>query len=175
MKELQKIGLGGGCHWCTEAVFQSLNGVFKVEQGFIASKGAYASFSEAVIVHFLEDRIPLRDIITIHLHTHSSTYQHSMRNKYGSAVYVFSDAEVSTVSLVLESLQRDFDEKLITQVHLLRTFKSSDSQFHDYYFTDPERPFCKRHIHPKLQVLKAKFPKQYCLSTQINSKKYSLI
>jgi peptide-methionine (S)-S-oxide reductase len=37
MQQINRIGFGGGCHWCTEAVFQSLIGVEKVEQGFIAS------------------------------------------------------------------------------------------------------------------------------------------
>lgn len=170
MQELQKIGLGGGCHWCTEAVFQSLRGVFKVAQGFIASNGKATSYSEAVIVHYSEAIIPLKAIIDIHLHTHNSTSQHSMRTKYRSAVYVFSDAEVSTVSLVLESLQRDFDKKLITQVLPFRAFKASDSQFHNYYNTDPERPFCKTHIAPKLQMLKTKFSKEYHLDAKLRGK-----
>jgi len=163
MKQLQKIGLGGGCHWCTEAVFQSLKGVFKVEQGFIASTGERDSYSEAVIVHFCDAIIALKDIITIHLHTHSSTSQHSMRNTYRSAVYVFSDAEVGPISTLLECLQYDFEKKLITQVLSFGTFKASDSQYHDYFFTDPNRPFCRTYIAPKLRLLLDKF------SVQINS------
>ena len=163
MQQLQKIGLGGGCHWCAEAVFQSLKGVFKVEQGFIASTGVHESFSEAVIVHFSEDTLPLKDIISIHLHTHNSTSQHSMRNKYRSAVYVFSDADVSQLSILVKNLQYDFDKKIITQVLPFGAFKTSDSQFHDYYYTDPERPFCRTHIAPKLRLLLDKF------SVQMNS------
>lgn len=159
MRQLRKIGLGGGCHWCTEAVFQSLKGVFKVAQGFIASTGVYDSFSEGVIVHFSEETISLKDIIAIHLHTHSSTSQHAMRKKYRSAVYVFSDEDKGLISVLLEELQSDFDKSLITQVLPFDTFKPSESQFHNYYITDPERPFCKTHIVPKLQLLKAKFSK----------------
>lgn len=160
MQKIQKIGLGGGCHWCTEAVFQSLKGVFKVEQGFIASKGLHESFSEAVIVHFSEDTIALKDIISIHLHTHNSTSQHSMRNKYRSAVYVFSDADVSPLSIIVKNLQYDFDKKIITQVLPFGAFKTSDSKFHDYYYTDPKRPFCRTHIAPKLRLLLDKFSVQ---------------
>jgi peptide-methionine (S)-S-oxide reductase len=170
MQQLQKIGLGGGCHWCTEAVFQSLKGVFEVAQGFISSTGEHESYSEAVIVHYSEDSIPLKDIIAIHLHTHNSTSQHSMRNKYRSAIYVFSDKEVNSISIILESLQSDFDKKLITQVLPFGSFKASDSQFHDYYFTDPERPFCKTHIAPKLKVLKSKFSKEYRWDKKLSSK-----
>jgi len=51
-KVVKKIGFGGGCHWCTEAVFQSLRGVLFVEQGYIASTEPNSSFSEAVIVSY---------------------------------------------------------------------------------------------------------------------------
>lgn len=160
MRQIQKIGLGGGCHWCTEAVFQSLKGVYKVEQGFIASTGVNSSFSEAVIVHFYEDSISLKDIIAVHLHTHNSTSQHSMRSKYRSAVYVFSNAVAGLISGLLIEVQNDFDEPLVTQVLPFNAFKPSDSQFHNYYFTDTERPFCKTHIKPKLQLLLDTFSAQ---------------
>ena len=76
-----KIGFGGGCHWCTEAVFQSLIGVETVEQGYIASEDDMTSFSEAIIVHFNQEEITLKALIEIHLFTHKSTSNHSMRSK----------------------------------------------------------------------------------------------
>jgi len=84
-----KIGFGGGCHWCTEAVFQSLKGVRSVAQGFIASTEKNSSFSEAVIVFYDAAIITLKDLIEIHLHTHNSTSNHRFRKKYRSAVYYF--------------------------------------------------------------------------------------
>ncbi|WP_343065456.1 peptide-methionine (S)-S-oxide reductase [Arenibacter arenosicollis] len=86
METNQKIAFGGGCHWCTEAVYQSLKGVEVVEQGFVASKGEESFFSEAVIVHYDPKSIALKDLILIHLYTHKSTSDHSMRNKYRSAI-----------------------------------------------------------------------------------------
>jgi peptide-methionine (S)-S-oxide reductase len=60
------IGLGGGCHWCTEAVFQSLRRVTAVSQGFIASTAPHSSFSEAVIVEFDSMAISLAVLIEVH-------------------------------------------------------------------------------------------------------------
>jgi peptide-methionine (S)-S-oxide reductase len=67
--ELTKTAFGGGCHWCTEAVFQSLIGVAKVEQGWVASTAKNNTFSEAVIVYFDDNKIDLKTLIDIHLAT----------------------------------------------------------------------------------------------------------
>ena len=154
---MEKIGLGGGCHWCTEAIFQSLKGVTKVEQGFIAPRGNGASFSEAVIVHYHKEHIDLGDIIEIHLHTHKSTSEHSMRNKYRSAIYAFDEENRKKTLSILEDLQKDFDNKLITNVLRFSSFKPSATQFHNYYYGNPGKPFCETYISPKLKVLFEKF------------------
>ena len=80
--KIDQIALGGGCHWCTEAIFQSLIGVIKVEQGYVSSTGENSIFSEAVIIHFNAAKISLSNLIEIHLHTHNSISHHSMRDKY---------------------------------------------------------------------------------------------
>ena len=154
---MDKIGLGGGCHWCTEAVFQSLKGVSLVEQGFIAPGNQKASFSEAVIVHYNQNHIGLKDLIEIHLHTHKSTSAHSMRNKYRSAVYAFDIESWEASQNALMELQKGFGGQLVTQVLRFGQFKSSDVQFHDYYFSNPGKPFCETYISPKLKLLLKRF------------------
>jgi len=148
-----KIGLGGGCHWCTEAVFQSLKGVCKVEQGYIASDGINSSFSEAVIVHFNPDEIALQIVIEIHLHTHKSTSNHSMREKYRSAIYTFSGKQEKIATQLLASFQSEFDHKLITKVLPFSVFKASRESIQNYYFKNPNKPFCETFINPKLRFL----------------------
>lgn len=157
MEFLQKIALGGGCHWCTEAVFQSLIGVVKVEQGYVASKNENSSFSEAVIVHFNADKIPVKMLIEIHLYTHKSSSSHSMRTKYRSAVYTYSKEQRQQVAIIIESLQSDFENKLITEVLSFESFKASREQIQNYYYNNPQKPFCERFINPKLQMLLKRF------------------
>ncbi len=150
---LEKIAFGGGCHWCTEAVFQSLIGVRKVEQGHVASIGINSSFSEAVIVHFNPEVVALKLLIEIHLYTHKSTSMHSMREKYRSAVYTYSEIQKAKATKILENLQPEFNYKLITKVYSFSGFKASREELHDYYLKDPQKPFCKTFIAPKLKVL----------------------
>ena len=157
MNTTRKIGLGGGCHWCTEAVFQSLKGVKKVEQGFIASKGSDSSFSEAVIVHYDANLIAMKDLIGIHIHTHKSTSAHSMRDKYRSAIYAFNRRDETAAVNIIDELQGQFEELLITRVLSFAHFKPSDPMFLDYYYSDIEKPFCKTYISPKLKILLKKY------------------
>lgn len=155
-----KIGFGGGCHWCTEAVFQHLKGVFKVEQGWIASSGEEHSFSEAVIVYFDPKLIDLKTLVEIHLYTHKSTSNHSFRKKYRSAVYTFSETQKLTCKHYINSFQLDFNHQIITNVFPFVEFKISPKQFRNYYKKNPAKPFCKTYINPKLKLLLSKFSKQ---------------
>lgn len=153
MGELSKIGFGGGCHWCTEAVFQSLKGVHCVEQGWIASEGEDLAFSEAVIVTYNSTIIPLNILIEVHLHTHKSTSNHSMRKKYRSAVYYFDYNVQEMIALLISNLQAKFEHKIITKIVPFKTFKPSRAHIQDYYFKNPQKPFCETFINPKLHVL----------------------
>jgi peptide-methionine (S)-S-oxide reductase len=153
----QKIGLGGGCHWCTEAVFQSLLGVEDVAQGFVASDENHSSFSEAVIVDFNPEMISLGTLIEIHLYTHKSTSAHSMRSKYRSAVYYFNEEQQETIDQILQQLQNHVKEKIITKALPFRNFQESEARFQNYYYSNPEKPFCETHINPKLSLLLKQF------------------
>lgn len=153
---IERIGLGGGCHWCTEAVFQSLPGVGQVDQGFIRAPAPDDALSEAVVVHFDPAVIALTDLIEAHLHTHASTSAHSMRHKYRSAVYAFGEDQAAEARAALGVLQAQFDAPLITRVLAFAGFEASDVRFRNYYATDPERPFCRTHIAPKLAALRAR-------------------
>ncbi|EKO3632879.1 peptide-methionine (S)-S-oxide reductase [Vibrio parahaemolyticus] len=149
------IGLGGSCYWCTEAIFASLKGVVQVEQGWLSSYGEQHWPSEGIIMRFDPQQITLCDLIDIHLHTHSSTADHSRRHKYRSAVYTYNDAQQAAAQACLVQLQSQFDKPLITRAYRLNTFERSAAHYQDYYYTDPQRPFCQNIITPKLRQLLA--------------------
>ncbi|AQQ66870.1 peptide methionine sulfoxide reductase [Microbulbifer agarilyticus] len=155
--ESAQIGFGGGCHWCTEAVFQQLRGVERVDQGYIASQPPNADFSEAVIVHFDPKEMSLETLIEVHLYTHSATAVHQLRKNYRSAIYFFTAQQREIAQEALYKFQNDFADPLITEVLPYHEFRSSDPQHTNYYSSDPQRPFCQRYIEPKLQLLQSKF------------------
>lgn len=156
-----RIGFGGGCHWCTEAVFQSLRGVQQVDQGFIRSSPPNDSFSEAVIVTYDPALIPLDVLVSVHLRTHASTSRHSMRGKYRSAVYTFDGTQAEAVRRIIAQQQAEFDKPVITATVPYVGFKASPEQFQDYYLTNTGRPFCATYIDPKLAKIRQLYS-QYC-------------
>jgi peptide-methionine (S)-S-oxide reductase len=155
---MQKIGFGGSCHWCTEAIFRSLKGVNGVEQGWISSNSENATPSEAVIVEFNASVISLQTLIAIHLHTHSSTSSHEMRGKYRSAIYTCEESQLRTAMQAIQNLQKDFDEPIVTKVLPFQTFKLNEENYLNYYYKDPSKPFCQNIVLPKLKELIRRFP-----------------
>lgn len=160
-----KIAFGGSCHWCTEAIFQSLHGVNNVLQGWVSSIGEDDSFSEAVIVEFNDAIIPEETLIEVHLHTHSSTGNHSMRKKYRSAIYYYTEAQKISAERHISFLQKEFGKNIITQVLPFIDFKLNKNEFLNYYYENPTKPFCENVINPKLRILLNRFLKS------VNTKK----
>ncbi|WP_224824964.1 peptide-methionine (S)-S-oxide reductase [Cognatishimia sp. MH4019] len=153
----ERIGLGGGCHWCTEAVFQALAGVSSVTQGFIASAPPDDSYSEAVDLMFDPQVLPLEALLEVHLRTHASQSNHKMRGKYRSAVYVHSDAQAMVVATALAGLQEGFEAPLVTRVLPFRAFIPSEPRYQDYAARYRGGPFCERYIDPKLDMLRKEY------------------
>ncbi|SFB40749.1 peptide-methionine (S)-S-oxide reductase [Algoriphagus aquimarinus] len=159
MSEL-KIGFGGGCHWCTEAVFQALRGVSKVDQGWIASEGKFSSFSEAVMVTFDSESISLKTLIEIHLLTHASTSAHSFRSKYRSAIYYEHLEQKAMLEKAFEQAQEVVEGDAVTMILPLAEFKKNEEEFLNYYQSRPDAPFCQTYISPKLDMLRKRFTKE---------------
>lgn len=156
---IQKAGFGGGCHWCTEAVFSSLKGIISVQQGWIASDQENDWFSEGVIVEFDDTIISLPILVEIHLYTHSSMALHSMRSKYRSAVYTFNGSDITVIKDAIYTIQKNFENRIITAIIPYKSFKINRDESLNYYFSDPSRPFCENYINPKLQLIMRQFSK----------------
>jgi len=155
---VQKVAYGGGCHWCTEAIFQSLIGVNKVEQGWVSSSHPDATVpSEAVIVHFDDSLISLDILTEIHLFTHNATSNHTFRQKYRSAIYTFSALQHVETQRILEVKQKLFEKSLVTKVYPFGKFRLNEKQYLNYYKSNPEKPFCQVRIEPKLKILLEKY------------------
>ncbi|MEO0983492.1 MAG: peptide-methionine (S)-S-oxide reductase [Pseudomonadota bacterium] len=157
-QHLEKIGFGGGCHWCTEAVFQAVEGVLRVDQGWIAAEPPNDRLSEAVIAHFDPALTDIDTLIDVHTRTHASAADHSMRAKYRSAVYCFSPEQRRRADAALSRIGAETGRPLITKSLMFLRFKPSDKRYANYYETHADRPFSRTYIEPKLQRLRDERP-----------------
>ena len=154
---MAKAGFGGGCHWCTEGVFQALRGVAEVDQGFVQSDAPADAWSEGVIVTFDPSVIPLATLTEVHLRTHSATRARSPRSKYRSAIYIFEDSQRPEAEQAIIGFGDASGKPVHTLVLPFKGFKPSDERYRNYYRTDPSRPFCRRYIDPKLDLIRRHF------------------
>jgi peptide-methionine (S)-S-oxide reductase len=114
-------------------------------------------FSEGVLLEYDTQIIDLSTLIEVHLYTHSSTAQHSMRSKYRSAIYTTSAQQAVQASASIASLQVEFEQPIITEVCTFMAFRENIEAYRNYYFQNPQRPFCTNYIHPKLRLLQERF------------------
>ena len=112
--------------------------------------------------------IELATLLEIHLRTHSATKTFEPSGKYRSAVYTFEDTQATELREVLARLSSSFEQPLSTAILPFREFRPSDARYQNYYATDPERPFCKRFIDPKLDFIRTNFAK-FALPTKVGT------
>ena len=154
---MEKVGFGGGCHWCTEGVFQALRGVSHVDQGFLQSDAPADSWAEGVIVTFDPSAVQLSTLSEVHLRTHSASRARSPRDKYRSAIYIFDDSQRLEAELAISRFADETAKAVHTLVLPFRSFRASDERYQNYYRTNPSRPFCRRYIDPKLDQIRRHF------------------
>lgn len=110
-------------------------------------------FYEAVLVRYDTSKVDLYRLIEIHLKTHQSKSNHSMRDRYLSAVYTMNEMQHDNVEMILQKINKEQSNQIITKAYKFGKFKCSRNEIQNYYKTDPERPFCKTYIQPKLDKL----------------------
>ena len=139
------VGFGGGCHWCTEAVFSNIPEAFDVMQVWIRSTGEHCSLSEAVLLKC--ELGNLEKLIHIHLKTHSSTNEHQFRKKYRSAVY-FSNPDHE---ILIQKSINNFGVDVITKVLPMNGFELDEEKYLNYYKKNKGNQFCETYIESKLK------------------------
>lgn len=79
-----------------------------------------------------------------------------MRSKYRSAIYYLDDRQKEKAILAIEQLQKEFENKIITMIIPFNTFELNQETYLNYYQKNPNKPFCKTYISPKLLLLREK-------------------
>jgi peptide-methionine (S)-S-oxide reductase len=167
------ITLGGGCFWCTEAVYVRVRGVLDVESGYCNGHVQRPSYeqvcsgttghNEVVRLTFDPAQISLQQILAIFFAIHDPTTLNRQGNdvgtQYRSGIYFSSPEQAQAAGLVMAQIKADnlFDAPLVTEVLPLANYWAAEDYHQDYYEQHPNQGYCSFVVGPKV----AKFRKQF--------------
>ncbi|HEY0979949.1 MAG TPA: peptide-methionine (S)-S-oxide reductase MsrA [Candidatus Paceibacterota bacterium] len=182
---MKTIYLGGGCFWCTEAVFKSLRGVQEVIPGYMGGTVPNPSYEavcsgttghiEVIKVYYDETVISTDDILDIFFATHDPTTPNRQGNdvgsQYRSVIFYTQDQEPHSREGevggdIQGSIQRSIgraqaglsgDAQIVTEVVTATEFYPAEEYHHNYYAQHSDVPYCQIVISPKLEKLQKKF------------------
>jgi peptide-methionine (S)-S-oxide reductase len=164
---------GGGCFWCTEAVFEELRGVTSVVSGYAGGElknptyeqvcGGRTGHAEVIRIEFDPEQITFRDLLTVFFATHDPTTLNRQGNdigtQYRSAIFYDSDEQKREAENFIKQLDEatTFGKPIVTTLEPLTDFYEAEKYHQKYYASNPYQPYCQVMIPPKLNKLNKQF------------------
>jgi len=165
--------LGGGCFWCIEAVYDSLQGVKSVESGYAGGHvenptyrqvcGGDTGHAEVTRITFDPAVISYRDLLDVFFTVHDPTTLNRQGNdvgtQYRSVIFYTSDEQRRQAEEVIRELNtaRKLPGPVVTAVEPAGKFFVAEDYHQEYFANNPSQPYCLMTIPPKLKKLKEKF------------------
>ena len=165
--------LGGGCFWCTEAVYSMLEGVHDVRPGYsgghIANPtyeqvcGKKTGHAEVAQVTFDPTVISYRDVLEVFFASHDPTTRDRQGNdsgpQYRSTIFTHSDVQRATAEEVIREFEAKdaFNAPIVTEVKAFAHFWPAEPEHLDYYRRNPDQAYCAYVISPKVAKVRKKF------------------
>ena len=170
MSTKQKAIFAGGCFWCTEAVFQQIDGVEEVISGYTGGhikNPAYrevcsgrTGHAEAIMITYDSDRVSYETLLEIFFATHDPTTLNRQGNdigtQYRSSVFYTSETQKVKASAFIKLLEEKkvFSQPIVTQLESFDVFYEAEENHQNYYNDNREQPYCQFLISPKLEKVK---------------------
>lgn len=172
-RKLKKATLAGGCFWCTEAVFQRLEGVEKVVSGFTGGSiknPAYREIitgrtghAEAIEIEYDPEKISFQDLLLVFFATHDPTtlnrQQNDVGTQYRSAIFYHDEEQRQIAEEVIAMLDQEktFENPVVTEVTEASPFYIAETEHQDFYNQHRQQPYCQYIIDPKITKLNKLF------------------
>ncbi len=164
---------GGGCFWCTEAVFTELRGVLSVMSGYAGGTTKNPSYeavssgktghAEVIRIEFDPSQISFNDLLTVFFATHDPTTLNRQGNdvgtQYRSIILYSNDAQKTAAEAFIKKLNASDPngKPVVTEVKPLHEFYEAEEYHRNYYKNNPGQPYCQVIIEPKVQKLEKQF------------------
>lgn len=170
---MAKAIFAGGCFWCTEAIFEMIRGVWEVTSGYAGGSMELPSYeavstgstghAEAIQITYDDKTISYKDLLYIFLHTHDPTTKDAqggdVGTQYRSVIFYSTDEEKRYAEEAINVAQKDYKDKIVTEVVELGKFYKAENYHQDYYKKNSNAVYCRVVIDPKIQKLKKNFGK----------------
>jgi peptide-methionine (S)-S-oxide reductase len=167
----QAITLGGGCFWCVEAVYELVDGVTAVENGYSNGQvmrptyeqvcGGDTGHAEVVRVEFDADRISLREVLEIFFVVHDPTTLNRQGNdvgtQYRSGIYLHDAAQEAVVREVLSEVNAASGGRVVTEVKMLDNYSKAEAYHQHYFANHPNAGYCAFVVAPKVEKFRRTF------------------
>ena len=169
----QTAVFGGGCFWCTEAVFSMLKGVSKVEPGYAGGTMANPSYekvsmgttghAEVIRVTYDPTVITYEDLLTVFFGSHDPTTPNrqgaDVGEQYRSVIFYGTPGEKATAERIAKEIDDSLTDgtSVVTQIVPLDAFYPAESYHKDYYKNNTTAPYCQLVIEPKVEKVRKRF------------------
>jgi len=162
--------LGGGCFWCTEAIFQMLPGVKKVVSGYAGGtkeKPTYkevcsgtTGHAEVIQVEFDPSQISYEKVLETFWEAHDPTTLNrqgaDVGTQYRSIILYSNDAQNTAAERSKAEAQKQFANPIVTEIAPLKKFYPAEGYHQDYYQQNASQPYCRAVIRPKVEKFEKK-------------------
>jgi len=164
---------GGGCFWCTEAVFKMLKGIESVTPGYSGGKTKNPTYAEVSMgdtdhaectkIEFDPNLIDYKDLLTVFFGSHDSTTVNKqgadVGTQYRSVIFYTTDKQKEIAEKFIKDLNSSNAEgkPIVTEVVPLDVFYNAENYHKDYFERNQEQAYCQIVINPKLEKVVQKF------------------
>ncbi len=164
---------GNGCFWCTEAIFQQVNGVLKVESGYAGGHVDNPTYkdictgltghAECLNITYDPSKISFDELLEIFWQTHDPTTLNRQGNdvgtQYRSVIFYRNAEQKALAEKYRESLNKSgaFDDPIVTTLEPFTTFYKAENYHQNYYNENGSAPYCQFVIRPKMEKFQKAF------------------
>lgn len=171
----QSVVLGGGCFWCTEAIYLACTGVTAVIPGYAGGDASSATYeqvcsgqsghAEVIRIDYQAEQISLGDLLLLFFSVaHDPTQRNRQGNdrgsQYRSVIFYQDEAQRAFAAAYIEQLNQAsvFAAPIVTTLEQLHAFYPAESYHHNYVARNPEQPYVRFAAVPKLKKFSDQYP-----------------
>ncbi len=165
---------GGGCFWCTEAIYKRIKGVKKVVPGYAGGHSENPTYyqvcsgttghAEVIRVEYDPEVIGYKELVEIFWEAHDPTQKNRQGNDIGTqyrSIILYQDEEqqkIAEESMKAAEDSGEFRRPIATSIEPLEEFFEAEDYHHDYFANNPNQPYCRAVISPKVRHFFEKYP-----------------